>query len=72
MTDKIEEQVNETPSFKHALESKTVWVNIIAFIAFLVQRKYGFVVEESVQAQILGLINIGLRTITKDPVRWSK
>jgi hypothetical protein len=72
MTDKVEEQANETPSFKHALESKTVWVNIIAFVAFLVQRKYGFVVEESVQAQILGLINIGLRTITKDPVRWSK
>lgn len=72
MTDKVEDKVEEPSSFKHALESKTVWVNIIAFVAFLLQRKYGFIVDESVQAQILGVINIGLRTITKDPVRWSK
>ncbi len=57
---------------KHILESKTLWVNAIAIVAFFVQRKFGFVIDESIQAQLLGAINVLLRTVTKDPVRWTK
>ena len=70
MADEIQ-TVEQPVDAKHILESKTLWVNLIAIIAFFVQRKYGFVIDESIQAQILGIINVGLRTITKDPVRWN-
>ena len=62
----------ETIDIKHVFESKTFWVNAIAVVAFFVQRKYGFVMDESIQAQLLGAINLWLRTVTKDPVRWTK
>ncbi|MEM2159452.1 MAG: hypothetical protein QXN55_00675 [Candidatus Nitrosotenuis sp.] len=55
---------------KTIFESRTVWVNILAFVVFFAQSKFGFVIDETTQAQILTLINIGLRYITKDPVRW--
>jgi hypothetical protein len=55
---------------KHILTSKTIWVNILAFVVFFAQSKFGFIIDETTQAQILTLINIGLRYITKDPVRW--
>jgi len=56
---------------KHILESKTVWVNAIALLAFFVQKHYGYVIDESLQIQILTAVNIGLRSLTKDPVRWT-
>lgn len=55
---------------KSIFKSKTFWVNIIAFIAFLCQRQWGFIVDEATQAQILMLINILLRAVTNEPVRW--
>lgn len=57
---------------KNFLKSRTIWVNIIAIIAFFVQKKFGFVIDETLQMQILGVINIGLRFITKEPVAWKK
>jgi hypothetical protein len=56
---------------KHILESKTVWVNAIALLAFWVQKHYGFAIDESLQIQILTAVNIGLRSVTKDAVRWT-
>jgi hypothetical protein len=55
---------------KSIFTSKTFWVNILAFIAFAAQKHWGFVIDESLQAQILMVINIVLRTITKDAVKW--
>lgn len=57
---------------KHVFESRTIWCNILAFVVFFAQSKFGFVIDETTQAQILALINIGLRYITKDPVVWKK
>jgi uncharacterized membrane protein len=49
--------------------SKTLWVNVVAGIALLVQsRQYGFVIDAEVQVAILTVINLVLRVITKEPV----
>lgn len=55
---------------KRLIKSKTVWVNLLAFAAFFIQSKFGYVMDEAVQAQVLTVINIGLRYITSEPVRW--
>jgi hypothetical protein len=44
--------------------SKTLWVNIIAAIALLVQTQTGFIVDAEAQAGILAVINLILRLIT--------
>lgn len=48
--------------------SKTLWVNLIAGIAMLVQSKYGFVIDAEAQAAALTFINIILRLITKKAI----
>lgn len=55
---------------KRVLKSKTIWVNLISFLAFLIQHQYGFVIDESLQMQALTLINIALRFVTKEPIAW--
>ena len=55
---------------KRILKSKTIWVNLLAFIAFWVQKEYGFVISEDLQMQVLTLINIALRFVTKEPIVW--
>jgi len=72
MTDKVEPTVENPQNFKSILESKTIWVNVLAIIVFIIQQRFGFVIDEAIQVEILGVINVLLRTITKDPVRWSK
>ncbi|WP_442498803.1 hypothetical protein [Methylobacter sp. sgz302048] len=64
--------MSEEKDFKDIFTSRTFWVNIVAIGGFIIQRKYGFVVDEALQAQALGVINIWLRTITKQPIVWSK
>jgi len=56
---------------KRIIRSKTVWVNLLAFVAFFLQSKYGYVMDEGMQAQILTVINIGLRYITSSPIVWN-
>lgn len=51
--------------------SKTFWTNVLAIIAFAVQQKWGFVIDPSIQAQIVLGINIWLRKVTTNPVNWS-
>jgi hypothetical protein len=55
---------------KRIVFSKTIWVNLIAFIAFWVQKQYGFVISEDLQMQALTLINIALRFVTKEAIAW--
>lgn len=55
---------------KHILTSKTFWINVIIFLSFFMQQKWGFVLDESSQIQLLALVNIVLRAITDSPVRW--
>lgn len=59
-------------SVKSIFASKTIWVNLLSIIALVLQKKYGFVIDEAIQIEILGFINIALRMITKEPVVWSK
>jgi hypothetical protein len=56
---------------KHILRSKTVWINLLAFVAFFIQSKWGYVMDEALQAQVLTVINIGLRYVTSEPVKWN-
>jgi len=62
-----DEMANETKRF---FKSKTLWVNVIAFICFLIQSKVGFVISEELQMQLLTLINIILRFVTKESIVW--
>lgn len=55
---------------KRILQSKVIWVNLLSFIAVVVQEKYGFVFSEELQLQILTIINIALRFITHEKIAW--
>jgi hypothetical protein len=61
----------ERRAFKSIFTSKTFWVNAIAFVSFIVQQHYGFVINEAIQVQILAVINILLRSITSEGVKWA-
>lgn len=65
-------EMEESPkvAVKRILKSKTIWVNLLAFIAFWVQKEYGFIISEDLQMQALTLINIILRFVTKEPIAW--
>lgn len=69
----VEVVVEESPkvAVKRILKSKTIWVNLLAFLAFWIQKEYGFVINEDLQMQALTLINICLRFVTKEPIAWS-
>lgn len=70
----VEEEVvqGDTPKeqIKSIFLSRIFWANTLAFLAFAVQKRYGFVIDEELQMQILTIINIALRTISKDAVTW--
>lgn len=69
----IEESITITESktaVKRIIKSKTIWVNLLAFLAFWVQKQYGFVISEDLQMQALTLINIALRFATKEKIVW--
>ena len=55
---------------KRILKSKTIWVNLIAFIAFALERQFGFPINEELQMQALTLINIALRFVTHEKIAW--
>lgn len=46
--------------------SKTLWVNMIALVAMVVQAKYGFIIALEEQAAILVIANLVLRALTKE------
>jgi|GEM_PF-2051378 len=55
---------------KSPLLSKTLWINLLAVVAMVVQSQTGFVLDMEEQMAILGVINIVLRFVTKEPVAW--
>lgn len=57
---------------KSIFTSRTFWVNAIALVAFAIQNKWGFVIDQATQMEILTGVNIWLRSITDKPVRWRK
>jgi hypothetical protein len=65
-------KIEFTEAATFILRSRTIQVNAIALIAMLVQNKYGFVIDASLQSEILLVINMFLRTITTKPIKWSK
>lgn len=52
-------------------QSKTLWLNLVAILALVLQTYTGFVIDPEKQVVILGGINTILRFITKMPVNWS-
>ena len=51
-------------------KSKTVWVNAIALLSIFLGDKVGVPLSEEDKLAILSVINIALRIVTKEPVRW--
>jgi len=51
--------------------SKTLWVNVMAIIALVVQSYTGYAMDLDTQVVVLGAINALLRLITKQPVSWT-
>jgi hypothetical protein len=51
-------------------ESKTMWVNVIAAAAVVIQTQTGFIVGPELQALALTVLNLFLRSITEKPLEW--
>ena len=56
---------------KQYLTSKTLWANVIAIIAIVSAGQFGFVLDGTTQTTMLAMLNMMLRTITKEPLVWS-
>ena len=49
--------------------SKTLWVNVVALVAIIAQSVTGKdVLDPGIQGSILAIINLILRTVTKQPL----
>jgi len=59
-------------SSKSIFTSKMFWTNVVALIGMIVQGLTGneLLVGVEVQAAVLSIVNILLRTVTKEPVTW--
>ncbi len=53
-------------STKKFYQSKTFWVNILSAVGLVVQTQTGFIIDLSIQAIGLTVVNTGLRLITKE------
>jgi hypothetical protein len=52
--------------------SKTVWVNLIAVVAMIVQSQTGFIIAPEAQAAFIVVINLVLRAITGEELELMK
>jgi uncharacterized membrane protein len=56
---------------KSLWKSKTLWVNVVAMVAMIVQAVTGKdIVNIEIQAGILAFVNVILRLVTKEPIEW--
>lgn len=46
--------------------SKTLWVNALAAVAMFAQNQFGYILSPEVQAYVLVVANILLRTVTHE------
>lgn len=51
--------------------SKTLWINLLAIGALIAQSQFGYILSPEIQAAILGIVNLVLRTVTNSPLDWS-
>jgi len=56
---------------KSILFSKTIWTNIVAVGASFAASKLGVEIDAETQIAILGVLNLILRVVTKQPVAFS-
>jgi len=50
---------------KEWYRSKTLWVNVIALVAMIIQANYGFIIAPEEQAAVIVVVNLVMRAITK-------
>ena len=50
--------------------SKTVWVNAVALLGAISLEAFGVEIDEKTAAVVLSVLNIVLRSITKDEISW--
>ena len=50
--------------------SKTLWINVIAIGAIIAQQQLGHAISPDIQVYLLGIINLLLRTATKEKIEW--
>lgn len=51
-------------------QSKSVWLNVVAGVAGIVQSYTGFVISVEAQAAILIVLNLILRAVTRSEITW--
>lgn len=51
--------------------SKTLWTQVVAVCAYLVQEQFGYVLDPQAQVYILIAVNVLLRTVTDRPIKWN-
>lgn len=49
-------------------ESKMIWFNLVAIVALAVQSQYGFIISQTEQEAALIIINLILRSVTKQEI----
>jgi len=52
--------------------SKTLWINVLAIVAIIVQGTLGYNISAEMQVSLLAIINIIMRAITNQPLREKK
>ena len=52
--------------------SKSLWVNVLAVVAIILQGQFGFIMSPTLQVSILAIINLILRAVTKSELQWGK
>lgn len=51
---------------KKWIRSKTLWINVIAIAAIILQAEYGFIVTPEYELAALGIVNLILRKYTNE------
>ena len=52
------------------IESKTLWVNVLAAIGLFVSSQFGYTISGAETGILMAAINAVLRAITKEPLEW--
>lgn len=62
--------IETSRQIKSVFRSKTIWINIIALIALIIEKQYGFGMSADLQMELLTIVNIILRLITHEKISW--